>query len=162
MSEVSYALREEFTEEILKELNYSEEYAYKLGIEYELKVEPFLNVIRSERAKDDKLEQKEIAYALGVKPSRLTKMKKVFPELEDALKVGKNIMHLKAQIDLQRGLINSGYNNAKMLEMQMVRYDDKYKPKGDKSEVELPKTLNITFSDSSMTDEELDETTKKE
>lgn len=162
MLEENKVLREEFTEEVLEKNNFSEEYAYKLGMEYELKVEPFLNVIRSERAKEDRLEQKEIAYALGVSPVRLTKMKRVFSELSDSLETGKNIMHFKAQIDLQKGLINSEFTNAKMLEMQMIRYDDKYKPKGDKTEVELPKTLNIVFEDASMSDEELEKVIEEE
>ncbi len=63
-------------------------------------------------------------------------------------------MKVKSQLDLQREIFRNP--SAKLLEMQSVRYDDEYKPKGQDTVIELPKTLEVTVKNVKKTDKELE------
>lgn len=119
---------------------------------YETDVKPYLPVITT-FIKEDDLNYKEIAFVLGISKDTFYKMRQFFPELDDALKSAKSLMKFKAQFDLQKGL-QLKPASGKLLEMQLLRYDDGFKKK-DSVEVEFPKTIEFTVQNKKKTDEEL-------
>lgn len=129
------------------------EYIYN---EYYHKVEPFLDVIAEFKLPTKGVTVKQVRAVLRIseKPFRL--MRKVFSELDEALDADKSYMKLKAQLDLQKAIVASEYKNAKMIEMQLKRYDDEYSSDGERK-VELPDKLEIVINDVKKDDEELDE-----
>jgi len=96
----------------------------------------------------------QIRNALYINMKMWKICKKTFRGLSSALKGRQINMALKAQADLQRELYSNP--NAKLIEMGLLRYDEGYKPKGDVTTVELPKTLNVTYEDKRKTDKELE------
>lgn len=120
---------------------------------YNNEVKPYIPVITT-FIKEDNLTHKEIAFVLGVNYHTFKMMIEMFDELSDALKSAKSLMKYKAQFDLQKGL-KMKPASGKLLEMQLLRYDDGFKKKAD-VEVELPKTITFEVKNAKKTDEELE------
>lgn len=119
-------------------------------------VYPALPVIMKYRVGDNKVIQDELAAALFVNTKMFKAMKQLFPELEYALSVERDIMKMKSEIDLQKGLHATEFKNAKFHEMNLSLYNDEYKNKGQDVQVEIPKTLDIVIRDASVDEETLD------
>ena len=113
-----------------------------------------LPIISKERMSEAPPTYQQIRMALYIGSDMWRICKKTFRGLKSALN-GKQIgMKLKTQLDLQREVYSNP--NARILEMQFVRYDDEYKPKGQETIIELPKTLEVTVKNVKKTDKELE------
>ena len=111
-----------------------------------------LPLIAEERSKELKPTYEQIRVALYLNRIMWRACKATFKGLKRALRSKEINMKLKAQLDLQREIRNGA--NAKMLEMQLTRYDDEYKPKGKEVDVKIP-DLKINYMDASVTPDEL-------
>ena len=114
-----------------------------------------LPLIATERAKELKPTYEQIRLALYINRLMWRVCKKTFKGLKRALKTKEIDMKLKAQIDLQREIMRNP--NAKMLEMQLTRYDDEYKPKGKEVSLDIPKSIDIKIIDASVDESTLEE-----
>jgi hypothetical protein len=113
-----------------------------------------LPLISSERNKDVQPTYEQIRLALYINSHYWVVCKKTFKGLVSALQGKQIVMKVKSQLDLQREIFRNP--SAKLLEMQSVRYDDEYKPKGQDTVIELPKTLEVTVKNVKKTDKELE------
>ena len=124
---------------------------------YYTKVYPFLSVITEFRIADESIRMRELATALYLSEHEFRAMKETFLELEQSLASKKSLMKFKSMLDVQRGIINTEYRNAKMLEMQSKRYDDEYNPNGSEDNIDIPKTIEVTIRNEKKSDTELKE-----
>lgn len=124
---------------------------------YYSKVYPYLDLIGDFMSRDAPASEKQLRRALGVGTNTWGACKKVFVELNDYLDTKESYMHLKVELDLEKGLQNTEYKQPKLQEMRQQIYNrDRYKPKAD-IEVEMPKTLTVVIEDAGKSDEELKE-----
>ena len=125
---------------------------------YHMNIYPLLPLIAKYRNEKDlknyaKIDQ--IKDALCFEHHMWNICKKTFKGLRTAL-MGKEIkMGLFAQATLIKAMQDEP--NAKIIEMGLLRYDEDYKPKQDKVQVEMPKTIEIKIEDRNMSDDELNE-----
>jgi len=127
------------------------EYAYEKYVE---KVKPYYQLISSWRIGegDDRSNLNELRIALSL-PYTLFEIYKGLTEFREITDLDKNIMSFKAQMDLLEAIEfykREGKRNAKLIEMQLLRYDKEYKKKdngGDDSSV--PTSINIEFKNGS-------------
>lgn len=145
-----YADEHRYNKHVLNK-NVDPEYVFD---EYHRKIKPFLSIITDFKLHDKDVTEKQLKVVLGVSHSVWLISKNTFPEFKDALNAKKSVMKLKAQLDLQKGLINTGFKNPKMIEMQGLRFDDEWKTKSDKEEVALPKTIEVITRSHRLSDEE--------
>ncbi len=124
--------------------------------QYEDKVKPFLSLITHWRNEDPPVSLKKIRVALGISENVMRTLKSL-DEFAEALDMEGSLMQLKAQKDIVKA-IDEGHKvgdfNAKMHEMQLKRFDAGYSKDGggDKS---VPQKIEITFTDASLSDEEI-------
>lgn len=132
------------------------DYAYEMYIK---KVHPFRSVITDWRVKnDDRPNLEELRLILDL-PRTLFEIYKDMDSLKPYLDINKSIMKYKAQMDLQEAIElakENGQINAKLLEMQLKRYDIDYtKISEGKHDEGTPNKIRISFEDGSMSDVEI-------
>lgn len=124
--------------------------------------EPYITVIGNyyveQRLKGKKLPKKLLAKVLGISYATFQVMEKVFPEIEETLELKESAMGLKAQIDLQKGILLKP-TSAKLLTTQLERYDEDFKAK-EGEHIQAP-TLVFEVKNASLSDEELKEKAPK-
>lgn len=133
------------------------DYCKKQGVEpedvwdnYHSKVRIALGIIPEFKMGEDKVTDKQLRIALGVRNNEWACMKKYFPALKEALEADKVYTQFMADLAIMKGVEETNYTNAKMIEMMQKRWNEKYNPKGNEKEVEFPTTLNITIEDKSQ------------
>ena len=120
---------------------------------YHSNLYPYLDLISDEMKKVDKPTEEQIMLAFFVKADYWRVIKKTFTGINQALN-GKRIgMRLKAQIDLLKG-VELSPSSGKLIETQLIRYDNEFKPKGQEVPQELPKTIQVNIVDMSLDDKE--------
>lgn len=124
---------------------------------YHSRVRFALDIIPTFRIGDKKATQKQIRIALGVPNSEWNAMVATFAELHEALNSDKAFMQFKADLHLAKGVEATEHKNAKMIEMFQYRWNEEYKPKQDKVELEVPKTLEINIVDVGVKEEDLED-----
>ena len=98
----------------------------------------------------------EICVSFGVSKNVFNACRYYFDELDAIVKHKRDIMKIKSEMDLQRGIEESP-SNPKLIEMQFRLYNDEWKDKGADVEVNMPTELKVTFEDASMSDDELED-----
>ena len=98
----------------------------------------------------------EICISFGVSKSTFTLCRKYFSELDELVKHKKDVMKIKSEMDLQRGIEDSP-SNPKLLEMQFRLYNDEWRDKANQVDLVLPETIKIDIYDDSLNEEELGE-----
>lgn len=148
---VKHKYVEMFEDMLLVKYGYDAE---EVWLYYHQNIFPFLSLISKEMNSETPPTQEQVRYSLYVSNDMWLACKKTFVGLRRALQGKSASMKLKAQIDLQREVFNNP--NAKYIEMQSKRYDDEF-TKSDDNVVELPKTLNVTVSNSKLSDKEIED-----
>ena len=124
---------------------------------YKIKIEPYLRIIGDFRGRDTVATETQIRLALGVGLENWRVCKKLFPDLEEYLGLKETFLGLKAELDVQKGLINTEYKNPKLHDIQLEMYNQKYRDrKKQEYEEEFP-TIKVVYEDARMSEEELDE-----
>ena len=123
---------------------------------YDLEIRPYLSVI-SDMIAEGKVSIKQIRMALGISSVLWNACYELFDEFKEVIDSKESIAQLEADLMLVKSVRATEYKNPKSVEMYQHRYNPKYKPKQDKVEVELPKTITIEVQDYSMSDDELEE-----
>ena len=119
---------------------------------YHNEVRPYLSLITDFRLQDESTTEKELKIAFGINNNLWRHLKLGFMELVNTLNSKKSVMKFKAQLDLQKGMLATQHKNPKMVEMQLVRYDDEYKKKQDGTSIQLPEHLEFTITSAKKTD----------
>src|SRR6056297_766687 len=109
--------------------------------EYKDKVHPYLSLITSFKL-ENKLLQDYCAMELMVDKRLFGIMRKYFSELDEAWTGKKEVMQFKANLDLQKALLEKP-TSGKLNEIQMVRWDEEYKKKDEGSRIE---DVNVNFN----------------
>ena len=145
--------KELYTTALLEEYKQVDaEYLYE---QYRDKIYLYLGLITRNQVQDKPLTQEELRMAFGVSKTVWEMSKKYFPEFKEVLGGKRNLMKFKSEKDLQRG-IDESPSNPKLLEMQFRMYNDEWKEKGNKIDINLPSVIDINISKGEMTEEELD------
>jgi len=135
------------------------DYAYK---EYMKKVHPFRSLITNWRVqKDDTPNLEEVRIALDL-PTTLFSIYRGLDDFNNYLGMNKDMMKFKAQKDLIEAIElakENGKINAKLLEMQLRRFDIDYTKisNGEGNDNNTPNKIKISFDDGSMSDIEISE-----
>lgn len=103
------------------------------------------------------LSMDELSLSLGVTKKVISLCVKFFKELDDARK-GKygNVVGLRARIRLDKA-IELKPTQPKLIEMDMLRNDKGYKPKGEETSNDIPPKIIVEFKDETVTEEALEE-----
>jgi hypothetical protein len=129
----------------------SPEYVFE---RYHFDIKPYLEIITEFKIKSPSIRDKDLRSLLHITTNVWRLAKLSFKEFKLALSSKKSLMEFKAQLTLLKGLENTNYKNAKMVEMFGLRYDENWKTKNDRDEVELPKTFEVTIKNAKLSDEE--------
>jgi len=86
----------------------------------------------------------ELLVVFGVSLNVFNACRYYFKDLDNLILHKKDIMKLKSEMDLAKGIENAP-SNPKLLEMQFMMYNDEYKPKGTQIEVNVPTELKVSL-----------------
>ena len=135
-----------------KDFRVSCDYIYKT---YYSKIYPYKHLITKHQVTNG-ITIPEICVSFGVSQNTFNACRYYFSELDELVKHKRDIMKIKSEMDLQRGIEDSP-SNPKLLEMQFRLYNDEWRDKGADVEVNLPTELTVVFEDASLSDDELDD-----
>ena len=126
---------------------------------YKEKLEPNLELITSWRLDNEDAPTLDVLRHVLKIPYTLWDIYKKMPTVRFYLNIDKNLMSLKAQKDLLDAIRDTKQDKkyiAKLYEMQMIRYDEKYgKRKEGKEDTKTPDRINIVFTDGGLDDDEI-------
>lgn len=120
---------------------------------YYERIEPYQHLI-TKHQNTNGITIDEICVSFAVSKNTFNACRYFFPALDSLVRHKRDIMKIKSEMDLQRG-INESPSNPKLIEMQFRLYNDEWKDKGADVEVNMPSILDIRFEDASKSDEEL-------
>ena len=127
---------------------------------YHEHIYPYLPLIaryRDERNVEIYADLETIRFSLYINKGYWKICRKVFKGLITALNGKATRMDLMVQGVLVKELQTNP--NAKYVDMGMLRYDEGYKPKGDKTELAIPKTISFEVRQARLPDEEFEKRT---
>ena len=129
-------------------------YDYIYNMYYE-RIEPYQHLI-TKYQNSNGITIDEICVSFAISKNTFNACRYYFKELDLLVKHKRDIMKIKSEMDLQRG-ISLSPTNQKLIEMEQRLYNDEWKDKGADVAVNIPSTLNISFEDASKSDKELKE-----
>lgn len=140
-----------YEDECSKEFRVSADWVYNSFYE---NIEPYMHLITKYQNLDNPITISELITVFGVSISTFKASRYYFKELDMLVRHKRDIMKIKSEMDLQRG-IKLSPSNPKLIEMEHRLYNEEWKDKQSDNVVNLPETLTVNIELGEMSEEDL-------